>query len=146
MAHARRLQRSRNDKMISGVSGGMAEYFDIEPVFVRLGWVLSIFLTGGFSILIYLVMIFVVPRRAYAPSAANTSESPDAAQSDEPAPRARERNRYWLGIGLVVAGVAILLRNLNILDLRSIEWGILAAIAVIGLGAALLFMSLRNRN
>ena len=146
MAQPRRLHKSRDDKMLSGVSGGMAEYFDIDPVFVRLGWVLSVFVTGGISILIYIVMVIVVPKPAYAPSAANTSEAADASEFDEPAPRSRERNRYWLGIGLVVAGVAILLSNLNILSLRSVEWGVLAAIAVIALGAVLLFMSLRNRN
>ena len=144
MAYTRRLYKSSGDKLISGVAGGMAEYFAIDPVFVRLGWVLSVFVTGGISILVYIVMMIIVPKPAYAPSAANTSESSDTAQVDESDPRPRERNRYWLGIGLVVAGVVILLNNLNILGLRSIEWGILAAIAVIALGAVLLLMSLRR--
>ena len=153
MARAKRLHKSRNDKMISGVAGGMAEYFDIDPVFVRLGWVLSVFVTGGISILVYLVMVFVVPKRAYAPSASGDVTQDDgvsvgeyAVESDDTNHPRRERNRRWLGIGLVIAGVAILLNNMNILGLRSIEWGILAAIAVIALGAVLLFMSLRNRN
>ena len=145
MARAKRLHKSRNDTMISGVAGGMAEYFDIDPVFVRLGWVLSIFVTGGISILIYIVMVIVVPKAAYAPSAASDAPA-DTAESNEVDLRPRERNRYWLGIGLVVAGLVILLNNLNILGLRSIEWGILAAIAIIGLGAVLLLMSLRRQK
>ena len=148
MAQTRRLHKSRNDKMISGVSGGMAEYFDIDPVFVRLGWVLSIFLTGGVSILIYLVMVIVVPKRTYAPAA--TADSGEgggeyAPESDDMERGRRERNRYFLGIGLVLAGVALLAYNMNLYTLRMIDWGILGAVAIIGVGAALLIQSLRKR-
>ena len=147
MAQPRRLQKSRNDKMISGVSGGMAEYFDIDPVFVRLGWVLSIFLTGGVSILIYLVMVIVVPKRTYAPAA--TADGGEGGgeyvpESDEDENRRRERNRYFLGIGLVLAGVALLAYNMNLYTLRMIDWGILGAVAVIGVGVALLIAGMRK--
>ena len=90
-------------------------------------------------------MVIVVPKATYAPSAASDAPA-DTAESNEAYPRPRERNRYWLGIGLVVAGLVILLNNLNILGLRSIECGILAAIAIIGLGAVLLIMSLRRQK
>ena len=143
MARAKRLHKSRNDTMISGVAGGMAEYFDIDPVFVRLGWVLSVFVTGGISILIYIVMVIVVPKSTYAHSAASDTPA-DTAESNEADSGYRERNRNWLGIGLVVAGIGFLAYNLNLLG--PVDWGVLAAIAVIGLGAVLLFMSLRNRN
>ena len=148
MAQPRRLHKSRNDKMISGVSGGMAEYFGIDPVFVRLGWVLSIFLTGGVSILIYLVMVIVVPKRAYAPAAtADDGEGGGeyAPESDEDESRRRERNRYFLGIGLVLAGVALLAYNMNLYTLRMIDWGVLGAVAIIGVGAALLVQAVRKR-
>ena len=143
MARAKRLHKSRNDTMISGVSGGMAEYFDIDPVFVRLGWVLSVFVTGGISILIYIVMMIVVPKPAYSPSAASDAPA-GTAVSNEADSGSGERNRNWLGVGLIAAGVALLAYNLNLLG--PIDWGVLAAIAVIALGAVLLFMSLRNRN
>jgi phage shock protein C len=56
----RRLYRSRNDRILAGVAGGMAEYFGIDPTVVRLLWLLSIFF-GGFSILVYIVLAFIVP-------------------------------------------------------------------------------------
>jgi phage shock protein C len=56
----RRLYRSRNDRILAGVAGGMAEYFGIDPTVVRLLWILSI-LFGGFSILVYIILAFIVP-------------------------------------------------------------------------------------
>jgi len=55
----RRLYRSR-DRQLAGVAGGMAEYLEVDPTIVRILWVLSIFL-GGFGILLYIIMAFIVP-------------------------------------------------------------------------------------
>jgi phage shock protein C len=55
-----RLMRSRSDRMIGGVAGGIARYFNIDPVIVRLVFALSIF-AGGVSPLIYLVLWLVMP-------------------------------------------------------------------------------------
>ncbi len=149
MAYTRRLYKSSGDKMLSGVSGGMAEYFGIDPVFVRLGWIVSVFLTGGISILIYIAMIFVVPKRAYNPTATTDTDAGEddgqaAIESDETEGQRRERNRYFLGIGLVLAGVALLVYNMNFYFLRTLDWGILGAVAVIGVGVALLIAAMRK--
>jgi len=56
----RRLYRSRRDRHLAGVAGGMAEYLEIDPTIVRLVWILSIFV-GGFGILLYIIMAFIVP-------------------------------------------------------------------------------------
>ena len=58
----KRLYKSRNDKMLGGVCGGIAEYFDIDPTLVRLGWVLFCAL-GGNGILAYLVAAIVIPEQ-----------------------------------------------------------------------------------
>ena len=147
MAYTRRLYKSSGDKMISGVSGGMAEYFGIDPVFVRLGWIASVFLTGGISILIYIAMIFVVPKRAYnhtATSDVGEDGGQAVIESDGTESQRRERNRYFLGVGLVLAGVALLVYNMNFYILRTIDWGILGAMAVIGVGIALLIAAMRK--
>ena len=47
--------------MIDGVCGGIAEYFDIDPTLVRLGWVLFCAL-GGSGILAYIIAAIVIPR------------------------------------------------------------------------------------
>jgi phage shock protein C len=57
---ANRLQRSRNERIIGGVCGGLAEYFDVDPVLVRVILVV-ITLMGGAGILLYLILWAVVP-------------------------------------------------------------------------------------
>jgi len=56
----RRLYRSRNDRMISGVAGGLAEYLNIDATIVRLLFVFFA-LAGGPGLLVYIVMLLVVP-------------------------------------------------------------------------------------
>lgn len=58
----KRLYKSRNDKMLGGVCGGIAEYFDIDPTLVRLGWVLFCAL-GGSGILAYIIAAIIIPSR-----------------------------------------------------------------------------------
>ena len=55
-----RLRRSRRERMIAGVCGGLAVYFDRDPVWVRLFFILFLLL-GGSAILVYVVMWIVVP-------------------------------------------------------------------------------------
>ena len=57
----RRLYRSADDRIFAGVAGGMAAYFDVDPVIVRIIWFLSIFFTGSLTFWVYLIMIAVVP-------------------------------------------------------------------------------------
>jgi len=55
-----RLTRSRDDRMIAGVAGGLADYLGIDPSLVRIAWVV-LFLAGGLGLLIYIIMWIVVP-------------------------------------------------------------------------------------
>lgn len=59
MTKVKKLYRSKKDRMIAGVCGGFAEYFQIDPVVVRLIAVLMLFWGGGF--LAYLILWAVVP-------------------------------------------------------------------------------------
>lgn len=58
--NTRRLYRSRYDKQLAGVAGGMAEYLELDPTLVRVLWILSAFL-GGFTILLYIILAFIMP-------------------------------------------------------------------------------------
>jgi phage shock protein C len=60
----KRLYRSRNEKMLAGVCGGLANYFRIDPSIVRLIWVLLIFCAGT-GLLAYLVCAIVIPEEPY---------------------------------------------------------------------------------
>ena len=61
-AAGRRLTRSRRHKMIAGVCGGIAEYFDLDPTVVRVAYVLLSIASVAFpGILAYIVLMFVMP-------------------------------------------------------------------------------------
>lgn len=61
----RRIQRSRSNKMIGGVAGGLAEYFGIDATIVRILFVLLL-LPGGLSPLIYVILWVVMPEEPAA--------------------------------------------------------------------------------
>lgn len=56
----KRLYRSRTDRKIAGVCGGMAAYFGVDPVFVRIAWVVLI-LGAGVGVLAYLICWIIIP-------------------------------------------------------------------------------------
>jgi len=56
----KKLYRSRTERMIAGVCGGLAEHFQIDPTWVRLIFILFFFL-GGSALALYLIMWFIVP-------------------------------------------------------------------------------------
>ena len=58
----KRLYRSKNEKKIAGVCGGMAEYFNIDPTLIRLAWVIF-GLTFGTGILACIICAFVIPEK-----------------------------------------------------------------------------------
>jgi phage shock protein C len=58
---AKRLYRSRRDRMIAGVCSGLAEYFEIDPSIVRLLFVGGLFVGAPGVLPAYLVMALVVP-------------------------------------------------------------------------------------
>ena len=59
---SKRLYKSRDDRMLSGVCGGIAEYFDIDPTLVRLGWALFC-ARGGSGILVYISAAVIIPEQ-----------------------------------------------------------------------------------
>lgn len=59
----KRLYRSLDDKKLSGVCGGLGEYFSTDPVFFRLLFVFITLFPPGSGILIYLIMWLVVPKK-----------------------------------------------------------------------------------
>lgn len=89
----RTLYRSRKNRMVAGVAGGLAEYFQVDPSLVRLIWV-GLALMGGGGVLLYIIAALIVPRRPE-----DGSEKPDHSSS------------LTLGAAiLVVVGLLIFLR------------------------------------
>jgi phage shock protein PspC (stress-responsive transcriptional regulator) len=86
----RRLLRSRDERMLTGVAGGLGQYLNVDPTFVRLGFFAAAFF-GGFGLLAYLIMTVVVPE-----------------DDGEGNPVTGKRPPTWALIALVIAVVVIL--------------------------------------
>ncbi len=57
----KRLYRSRDERMVAGVAGGIAEYFDVDPTLVRLAFVAFTFAGAGSGLAAYLILALITP-------------------------------------------------------------------------------------
>lgn len=58
---SKKIYRSQTNRRISGVCGGLGEYFNIDPNIIRLFWLLVSISTGGGGILAYIVCTIIIP-------------------------------------------------------------------------------------
>jgi len=89
-----KLYRSVKQRVIGGVAGGLAEYFDIDPVIVRLVFVI-VAIAGGGGVLVYIILWIVLPENTaqkytfqqtqpgYTPAEPSAAEAPKGAGSNE---------------------------------------------------------------
>jgi phage shock protein C len=120
-----RLYRSRKDRVIGGVCGGLGAYFGIDPVIVRVVFVI-LAIWGGLGFLGYLVLWIVIPaeERVGMPSQdvihENVSEIEQQAQGLAQEARgvfsgqttAPTQRTMWAAIALIVLGAVLLLGNI----------------------------------
>jgi len=59
----KRLLRSKSNRMIGGVCGGIGEYVGVDPTLIRLLWVLFAFFSGGAGVLAYVVAWVIIPEK-----------------------------------------------------------------------------------
>jgi phage shock protein C len=83
MDHMERQQltRSEMDKRIAGVCGGIAEYFDLDPILVRVGFVAAAVM--GFGLILYIVLWIVLPKSTGAVAVRGPSRRSGAIQIAE---------------------------------------------------------------
>ena len=62
---SKKLTRSTSDRMVAGVAGGLAAYFDIDPVLVRLAFV-ALALAGGPGLILYIILWILTPEDGVA--------------------------------------------------------------------------------
>jgi phage shock protein C len=142
-----RLYRSRDDRMLTGVAGGVAELLDADPSLIRLVWAVLVVLSGGLALLVYVVMAIVVPERPVGMAPPGAAVAPDGSTvppGTAPSPRAGRRTpddamRGGLiaGLLLIVIGGFFLLRQL----IPSFDLGAWWPVAAIGLGIVLIVLA-----
>lgn len=130
----KRLYKSRTDRVIAGVCGGVGEYFEIDPVLIRIIWVV-LSLLGGSGIIAYLIGIIIIPE---AP------ETVEAGRDVEQKKPSRATNQTVWGIILITIGLVVLLSQFDIFRYFShrfwyISWGVIFPVFLIILGGIILF-------
>ena len=129
----RKLYRSQIQRMIGGVCGGMAEYFNIDPNIVRLIFVILAFF-GGSGILIYIASLIIIPN------------NPDQEVPEKRESIIKDKPLFW-GSLLIVVGVFLLFRQMGLFysfQFWHIPWQSVWAIVLILIGAVLLFNKTRE--
>lgn len=58
----KQLRRSLENRVLAGVCGGIGEYFGIDPVLIRIAWLL-LTLAGGSGVIIYLICWLIIPNQ-----------------------------------------------------------------------------------
>ena len=91
----KRIRRSRNERMIAGVAGGLAAYFNIDPLLVRLGFALLAFINGT-GILLYVILWLLLPNEdsVAADSRAQVRESVDEMRTAAESAAQRVRDMF----------------------------------------------------
>jgi phage shock protein C len=63
MKKTKRIYRSKKEKMLGGVCGGIGDYFDVDPTLIRLIWVVATLVSFGVGLLAYLIAWIVIPEK-----------------------------------------------------------------------------------
>lgn len=137
-----KLYRSNNDRVIAGVCGGLGEYFGIDPILIRLGFVL-VTVWGGGGLVVYIIMALLIPEKkgkGVALKIENVGEKvKDLVAEVRESPKNDGGGKMVIGILLILWGGAELLKKLNWwqIDIGELVWRwwpagvILAGISVI---------------
>ena len=127
----KKLYRSTTDKMLGGVAGGLADYFDIDSTLIRVLFIVIVFLGGG-GIIAYIILWIVVPQKPYeipkgpvnqSPPEGGTNTEKGSTESNSDtfsvsngsiAGSMTQTNskQFWIAIILMVIGGLLLLDNI----------------------------------
>ncbi|MBU2444391.1 MAG: PspC domain-containing protein [Bacteroidetes bacterium] len=147
-----KLYRSRTQKVLGGVCGGLGEYLNLDPVLVRVIFIVLAFF-HGFGLILYVIMLVIVPQKPIvwqmpgetAPIDTSTNVSTDEAQQStvfETSQLKQEpsKGKVIAGIVLIVLGVVFLFENIwPIFDFENFF-----PIILVGIGIVILWNALRK--
>lgn len=152
----KKLYRSVTDKMVGGVCGGLAEYFDIDPVIVRLIFVLAV-IFGGSGILAYIILWIIIPQKPYIITPFNQGQSntdsnganPEEEKKSEninfsmntPIEKTTSNKSIYAGAFLILLGGIFLLDNF----VPHFHFGDFWPLIIIGLGFAII-LNAKNKT
>jgi phage shock protein C len=122
----RGLRRSRDDRVLAGVCGGLGKYLGVDPVLIRIAAVILVF-AGGAGILLYIIGWIAIPEELEAGAAVAPASTAEPAE--------RTRGAIILGFVFVVLGIFFLLDELWP---DFLSWQYMWPIALIAVGVAII--------
>jgi len=139
----KRLYRSKKNKVIAGVSGGLGEYLDVDPVLFRIAFIVAAF-AGGAGILAYIIAWIIMPEQPREePMSTPTEPSAPSTPQTEP------KKEPSAGRGSVVGGVILIVLGLLFLGENFLphfyfrDWWPLILVAI---GIGLIVKSVRPKT
>jgi len=124
----KRLYRNRKEKVLCGVCGGLAEYFNVDPIFIRLAAVALFVVNPGVAIILYIAACILMPE---APEAAAPKGEEVGRAAEEAATGVKEAGKIAvivIGAILIAAGVSLIMQPVagwGITDLLTWLWNYL---------------------
>ena len=102
----KRLMRSQKNKVVGGVCAGIGEYFDVDPVFIRIITVILALVTNAYGIVAYFVAMIIMPKKEITAEEVSASDPAEVEQKTY-----SSWQRYLPGLVLIGIGVVILLQD-----------------------------------
>ena len=144
----KKLYRSQKDCIIAGIASGLGEYFEVDPVLIRILFVF-LALINGLGIIFYFILIFVMPKEHLkeAPQTENTLKKSIEKTKGEVGTiisGIKRKSQCWftdtrkiIGISIVLVGLIVLFNR--IYPIHWFKWDIFWPIALVFTGIYLLF-------
>lgn len=142
MAETKRLTRSRTNRMVAGVCGGLGEYFSLDPVLFRILFV-ALAIMGGSGILVYILLIFVIPEEGQTGKVTVEGVVQEVQAGVQKTVQEVKENPRWfdnrrnLVAGLIIAVGVIALLN-QFAPFHWLTWNIFWPVIIIVVGVLLI--------
>ncbi|HOT32275.1 MAG TPA: PspC domain-containing protein [Petrotogaceae bacterium] len=161
---SKRLYKSRTEKVIDGVCGGIADYFGIDPTLVRLLWIASIF-AGGAGIILYIIAMIIIPTEPYqqsqnsqAQSGSSYNYNPQTGEkmydvsSDGKVMRDNDESvssmvKVIIGAVFLLMGMYFIANNFfNLSWFFNVSWKVFIGILFIAIGGVIFFRIIKEKK
>jgi len=147
----KRLYRSKKERILGGVCGGIAEYFDVDPTLVRLLWLLFVF-AGGAGVIAYVIAWVIIPPNPKQKGSdggieevARMAAKRGREMKESREYRREERGGLLVG-GIIVLGVGLMFLAANYGWLGVWEWSKMWPLFIIVVGVGLLAKWVASRD
>jgi phage shock protein C len=148
MNNTKKLYRSKTDRVIFGVCGGLGEYFEVDSLILRILFILLTF-TGGSGIIIYIILAIIIPDGEGQKIKGKEIKEVISEAQEKTQNLAEEikNNGNWIkntkniiGLIIVFIGLNIFFEQVfNINPFLFINWGIVWALIIILIGVKIIF-------